>query len=131
MPERFTTLKAGNHVFEFDLSTRELRLAGTDEQTFLSSEETSALRDFLVEVLSTHESASHEQKQTDQASQEEQMVKTYTSGLTGQAEHKFRKEATRLAHVGWRVQSQSATTHPWTGKAHTVTVVYVREPATR
>ena len=55
MPENFTTmkLKDSNYTFEYDFDTKELRLSWTGAQTFLNPEETRALGDFLVEVLST------------------------------------------------------------------------------
>jgi hypothetical protein len=52
MPENFTTMTVGNYVFEFDFDTGELRLSWAGSQTFLSSDETEALGDFLFEVLS-------------------------------------------------------------------------------
>lgn len=58
----------------------------------------------------------------------EQLIKTYTTSLLGYAEGKFKRDASRLATQGWRIQSQSSGgVHPLTRKIISITVVYERE----
>lgn len=64
--------------------------------------------------------------QTSQPPPEEQMVKTYNAGFGGTAEKKLNKDLMKMSKEGWRIQNQSATSHPWTGQVRAIVVVYVR-----
>ena len=60
-------------------------------------------------------------------SQTEQLIKAYTSGIAiwNGAHQRFKRDASKLAKQGWRVQSQSYVSGPF-GRAH-LSVVYTRE----
>lgn len=83
-----------------------------------------------IQKMEQHQEHLHEIQAQNRAARipasKNQIVETYMAGIIS-AETKFAQDADVLARIGFMVHSQTATSHPWTGKVRSIVVTYVRD----